>query len=225
MKLHSTIARWHVWLGWLLAIPFLLWTASGLVMVARPIEEVRGEALRAEAPPVATDKLARPPVQGAIKTMRLVHVGARDQWVVESGTHFARYDAKDGSVIAPVTAAEARRLADAHYRPTSPVTATRAFAADAAPLDLRKNRPSWQVTFADGTHVYIDAESGETLALRTRQWRLFDFFWGLHIMDPQTREDTSHPLLIVSAALGFVSVVIGTIMLFTRRKRRLKARA
>ena len=34
------LARWHIWLGWLIGVPLLLWTFSGLWMVARPIEEV-----------------------------------------------------------------------------------------------------------------------------------------------------------------------------------------
>ena len=42
------LARWHIWLGWLVGVPLLLWTLSGLVMVARPIEEVRGTSLRLE---------------------------------------------------------------------------------------------------------------------------------------------------------------------------------
>ena len=44
-------ARWHIWLGWLVAVPLLLWTLSGLVMVARPIDEVRGNTLRIAHPP------------------------------------------------------------------------------------------------------------------------------------------------------------------------------
>ena len=41
----SRLRRWHIWLGWIVGIPMLVWTLSGLVMVARPIEEVRGEHL------------------------------------------------------------------------------------------------------------------------------------------------------------------------------------
>ena len=44
-------ARWHIWLGWLVGVPLLLWTMSGVVMVARPIEEVRGDHLRIEREP------------------------------------------------------------------------------------------------------------------------------------------------------------------------------
>ncbi len=44
-----TLLRWHVWLGWLVGVPIIMWLATGLLMVSRPIEQVRGEHLRREA--------------------------------------------------------------------------------------------------------------------------------------------------------------------------------
>lgn len=189
-------------------------------MVARPIEEVRGTAMRAEAGQVNFTGLVLPKVTGAANAVRLVKVGARDQWVVDQGARLERYDALSGARLAPVDMTEASRLADAAYLADARPVKQIAFDALHPPLDLRKERPSWQVHFDDGAHVYIDQESGELLAIRTLQWRAFDFMWGLHIMDPATREDTSHPLLVTAAALSFASVVIGIIMLLQRRKRK-----
>lgn len=215
-----TLHRWHIWLGWILAIPFLLWTASGLFMVARPIEEVRGTTVRAEPEQINLTALVLPKISGVADMARLVKVGPRDQWVVEQGKVLKRYDAHTGAVLPEVDMTEASKLADAAYLADARTVQHIAFDALHPPLDLRKERPSWQVHFDDGTHVYIDRESGEVLAIRTKQWRAFDFMWGLHIMDPGGREDTSHPLLIIAAVLSLVSVVIGTIMLFKRRKRK-----
>ena len=50
MHMMRRLARWHIWLGWLIGVPLLLWTASGLFMVAWPIEQVRGGQLRTESP-------------------------------------------------------------------------------------------------------------------------------------------------------------------------------
>ena len=58
--------------------------------------------------------------------------------------------------------------------------------------------------------------TGELLALCTDQWRLYDLMWGLHIMDPQTREDTNNPFVIGFGAL------LGCILLFRRRKARVR---
>lgn len=189
-------------------------------MVARPIEEVRGTALRAEVEQVNLNGLTLPKTTGAANMARLVKVGPRDQWIVEQGEKLERYDARTGLRLPDVDMTEASRLADAAYLAEARPVQHVAFDALHPPLDLRKSRPSWQVHFDDGTHVYIDRESGEVLAIRTKQWRAFDFMWGLHIMDPGGREDTSHPLLIVAAALSLLSVIIGTVMLFQRRKRK-----
>ena len=51
--------------------------------------------------------------------------------------------------------------------------------------------PAWRVAFADpdATGVFIAAETGRITAIRTRTWRLYDFFWSLHIMDWKNNED------------------------------------
>ena len=63
VKMRQRLRRWHIWLGWIVGLPFLAWTVSGLVMVARPIETVRGEGLIAEAPPLPSGLVPgrRPP--------------------------------------------------------------------------------------------------------------------------------------------------------------------
>ena len=80
----------------------------------------------------------------------------------------------------------------------------------------------WQARFADGTHVYIDDATGEVVALRTGQWRLYDVMWGLHIMDLQTRDDTHHPILIAFAALSVIGALLGCTLLFRRRKAKVR---
>ena len=55
------LRRWHIWLGWIIAIPMLFWTVSGVVMVWKPIGEVRGEKLLDPAQPsVSLARLSRP---------------------------------------------------------------------------------------------------------------------------------------------------------------------
>jgi hypothetical protein len=215
------LARWHIWLGWLAAIPLLLWTISGIVMTLRPIEEVRGGSVRAEPEPIAPASLVFPRLAEPIDRAVLVSQAGRPVWVVTlRDEKMARYEARGATALGPVSGGEARTLADAAYSGTAALVGVRRFGAEAPPLDLRRPRPSWQAAYADGTHVYIDADSGEVLALRTRWWRTYDFMWGLHILDPMGREDTSHPLLWLFGAVGLISSLFGSILLFHRRKAR-----
>lgn len=217
------LPRLHIWLGWLIGVPLLLWTGTGLWMVARPIEEVRGTALRAETSALAATLVPlMPRLDGRpVERIELTARVDRPVWVI----HFAdadmrAADATTGALLPPVDAALARRIADAALVTPSAVVGLARFAADANPIELRRERPAWQVRYADGLNVYVDADSGAVLALRSRQWRLFDLMWGLHIMDVQTREDTHHPLLVGFAGAAFLSVLIGVWLLFRRRRAR-----
>ncbi len=222
--MHSKFFRWHIWLGWLIGVPIILWTASGLLMVSQPIEMVRGNHLREAQPaldpimPVAPILVGR---QTQSVTLRQNTQGPF--WVItyaDGGKR--RADAATGKLLPPIAAADASALAIGARSDAIAITSVQRFAADQSPLDLRRDRPSWQVIFEDEARFYIDADTGELLAVRTKFWRAFDFMWGLHIMDLQTREDTSHPILIGFAALALFGSILGFVMLFTRgsRKRR-----
>ena len=219
---HHKLMRWHVWLGWLIGVPIIIWTASGLLMVAQPIETVRGNHLRSEMRALDAIQPVAPLLEGRqTKSLTLQQNSAGPFWVIayaDGGKR--RADALTGALLPPVFAAEADALASAARSDSAAIRSVKRFDADEAPMDQRSGRPSWQVVFDDDARFYIDADTGELLSVRTKFWRAFDFMWGLHIMDLQTREDTSHPILIGSAALALLGSILGFVMLFTRRKRR-----
>jgi hypothetical protein len=222
----QSLARWHIWLGWIAAVPIVLWLASGLFMAARPIESVRGEELRRPPPPITTASLVLPREPIAATKLSLVSQLGRPTWIVtDADGASGRYSARDGAPLPPVGAAEARELVAAPWKGAAPLTALARFDADHAPGDLRQPRPSWQASFADGAHLYIDAQTGAMLAVRTRWWRAYDFAWGLHIMDLQTREDTSNAFLWLFGSLALILSLIGTVLLFRRRRARVRANA
>ena len=229
-RIMRRFAKWHIWLGWLTGVPLVLWCVSGLVMVAKPIEEVRGDHLRRQAAPVAlppgTDiaiRLPDNPARPVVSAMTRVEDGRVITRLTYADDSVERFDA-DGRKLAPFSDVEARLLVAKRIGGGDRVQSVRLTDADNPPLDFRQPIAAWQVTLADGTHVYVGRESGEIAALRTRWWRVFDFMWGLHIMDLQTREDTHHPILILFAALALVGSVLGTTLLFRRRKARPAAR-
>ena len=213
------LARWHIWLGWIAALPVLVWIVSGLFMAARPIEDVRGTGLRKAALPISAAGLIAPQTPRAVTRIALVEEAGRPVWAVTGADQVqSRYSARDGLPLGPVAAPEAAAIAAATFAgPASLQTLRRLSAAD-APLDLRQPRPAWQASYADGTHLYIDADTGEVLALRTRFWRAYDLMWGLHIMDLRTREDTSNWFLWLFGAAALGSCLLGGVLLLRRRK-------
>jgi hypothetical protein len=221
-----TLARWHIWLGWLVGVPVLMWTATGLFMVSRPIEEVRGNHLRLPADQAALviegSDLATPDAQLSEITMRMQGGRAVAVLTTLDGVT-SRVDVATGAPLPPLDAADARTIAAERIAGGEQIRSITLFAADAVPFDFRRPMPVWQVALANGTHVYIGRDTGEIEAVRTRWWRWFDFAWGLHIMDLSDREDTSHPILILFAALSLTGAVFGCVLMFRRRKARPKA--
>jgi uncharacterized iron-regulated membrane protein len=220
--------RYHVWLGWLIGVPLLIWTVTGLWMVTRPIEEVRGVQLKVEPPALTLEAKPVLPTlssdRGAPLSLRLEQQWDGPVWIASfAHGHEMRASAKDGKWLPAIKEAEARASALRWYKPEAEILSVRHTPADKPPLDLRKERPAWGISFSDGAHVYIDADTGSLLAIRSEQWRAFDFMWGLHIMDLETREETSHPILIIFAAIAAISVLLGLILLpLSRRRKRAK---
>ena len=221
-RMMQRFARWHIWLGWVVGLPILMWTITGLWMVARPIEEVRGTNLRAELPAIDPAGLRFPSTIGEpIHEARLVSQPDGPTWIITGadGSRW-RYSAKFGTATPPVVEEEARRIARAAYIGAAELEKLTYFPAGEAPLDSRAEAAVWQARFADGTRVYVDDTTGEVQALRTDQWRVYDLMWGLHIMDPATREDTHNPFVIGFAVAAIVGALLGCILLFRRRKAR-----
>lgn len=217
-------ARWHIWLGWVVAVPLLLWTATGLFMALRPIDEVRGNGLRIGHPaqPVA---FALTPGQAPILIREGKVLNQRGRSILlatyTDGT-VRRFDLglPGRTALPPVDEAEARAATAYAIRGGDKVASIRLFDAEHPPLDFRKPVAAWQVALADGTHVYVGRDSGEVEAVRTHWWRLYDLMWGLHIMDPVERENSSNALLWIFATLAVVGCGIGAALLFRRRRAR-----
>jgi uncharacterized iron-regulated membrane protein len=224
----SKLRRWHIWLGWIVGLPIFFWVVSGLVMVARPIEEVRGSHLLRDPKPV---QLAAAPVAPAIEglplaSLALKQTGSGPRWVatLEDGTARAA-DPLTGAWLPELSAIAAAREVMGRYTGSESVASVARTDPHKPPLDLRREIPAWQVTLTDGTHFYVDTRSGEIVATRTRFWRFYDWMWGLHIMDLKGREDTHNPLIIGFAILSLLTTLLALVMLplTIRRSRRRKA--
>lgn len=221
-----SLAKWHIWLGWLVGVPIVMWLATGLLMVSRPIDQVRGDHLRREA---AAEPLAIPgstlaAPESGLKEMRVTMQDGRAVAILTTlDGAVSRVDFATGAPLAPLDAAGARALVAQGIIGGDRVERVTLFPADRTPFDFRRPLAVWQVALGDGTNVYVGRDTGAIEAVRTRWWRAFDVAWGLHIMDLSEREDTSHPVLIIFAALGLTGAVIGCVLMFRRRKARVRA--
>lgn len=199
--------RWlHLWGGVIVGIQIILWVASGLVMVARPLDEVRGTTLRREAS--ALTMPAGLPALTGVEKLELGQLFGRPVWKLTDGQGKRLLDAATGQPIA-ITPAQAEAIARAGTMLTGPATVTAV--SPAQPSSDWRETNGFRVAFADETRVYINAQ-GEIGAVRTPWWRFYDLFWGLHIMDWQDRENTHGPLIIAATLLSLGVVLTGALL-------------
>ena len=214
-----TLAKWHIWLGWLVGVPIVMWLGTGLLMVARPIEEVRGEHLRMKRPAAALllpgSDLAGPDAQ--LSEMRVQMQNGRAVAVLTAlDGSVRRVDFVTGAGLAPLDAAAARALVAREITGGDAVERVTLFPANRTPFDFRRPPAVWQVALANGTNVYVGRDTGAIEAVRTRWWRAFDLAWGLHIMDWSARETIASWWMKAFAFGGLMMSLAGAWLLARR---------
>jgi len=201
----------HRWLGLLVALQVLLWISGGVVMSVIPIDMVRGQhLLKAEAPLQFSE-------WHSLETPIPLHQWQSLTWQSRMGQRVLKAQDFNGQIhylhsdsFAPLEPLSQQDIATiAKERTTIVAEVDSIKLLHHLPLEANHLKPPvYQVNFADSIHtaLYLQPLSGEVLSVRSDIWRLYDFFWMLHIMDYETRESFNHPLLIcfALAALGFV---------------------
>ena len=230
LRLHVLGSKLHKWLAIFVGVQVLLWMITGALMSFLDIEEVRSEHVVSRAPEVLPADAVMPhwlDSSEGVVSLATRAVGGRAVTEVrrDDGSVTLR-DPNCGALLSPLSSASAQAIARHAWTGPPTTIATTRLIEDAVGTEFRGPFPAWQITYGDedNTRVYIDASSGSVLAARSDTWRLFDFIWGLHIMDLQTREDTHHPILILFAILAVIGSLLGCILLFRRRKPRTVAR-
>ena len=229
----------HKWLALLMAVQILFWFVSGLFFAVFPIERVRSEHMIAEAPArpvpfdVAADGLLRLGSAGvtAEKIEIRMLLGRPVALVTPREGRPVLYELGRGRQISPIPMSLAVRIAEADHE--GDARAARVGRVTENDTEYRGALPAWRVDFDDGARrsLYVAADTGAVSGRRSQLWRVYDFLWGLHIMDWRGHEDFNHPLLIVATALGLVVIVTGFVMFpsrlgwtaWRRRRRALKA--
>lgn len=200
--------RWlHLWSGVIIGIQIILWVASGLVMVSRPMDAVRGTDLRRQAPASLAMPAQLPALTG-VERLELGQLLGRPVWKLTDKAGKRLIDAATGQKIS-ITAGDAEAIARAGTMLTGPATVT-AITPQNPASDWRETS-GWRVEFADDVRVYVNSQ-GDIGAVRTPWWRFYDLFWGLHIMDWTDRENTHHPLIIIATLLSLGVVLSGALL-------------
>lgn len=220
------LRKLHKWLGLIIGLQLVLWAASGMMFAWLDRHKVDGAgSVHAIEPAVLSPSLVKAdpakwlgnyPAQD-LYDVRAVSLADRWVWRVELRDRVELRAIEDG---APVKLDEEwlRRLALGRYAGGGRlVAATLQTQPDIA---SRAPGPVWQARFDDPqrTQMYFAADDGHFIAARTASWRMYDFFWMLHTMDYQGRDNFNNPLIVL---IGFATLwlSISGVLLLTRSFR------
>lgn len=227
MKTHKIVSKVHKWVGLLIGIQFLCWTMGGVVMTWIPIETVRGEHNIAEQSPLLVEALKLEALLTKIGNPQVVSLNARVVGgipaVVVQGADGVQgiYALETAEELTPAGEELALAIARADFKGQAGDISAKFIEAD-APSDYRGPLPVWRVDMADeeGSVLYVSPDEARVVARRTDVWRFYDFFWMLHIMDYDTRDNFNNPLVMIAGATGMLFVMSGIWLLFFRFGRR-----
>jgi hypothetical protein len=221
------LRKLHKWLGLIVGVQLLLWTASGLVFAWLDHHEVAAE--HSSHPPERAEfpggiLVAEPSTwlgdygAGEVYEVRLTSL--LDQWVwrVEAVDRVELRRLEDGKPL-KLDEAFVQRLAHSHYTGNGRLEGV-TFQATPT-LETRDAGPVWQAKFDDAqrTALYFSADDGRLVETRNSTWRLFDFFWMLHTMDYSGRDNFNNPL-VITMGTGALWLSLSGLLLLTRSFRR-----
>ncbi|MFD2365669.1 2Fe-2S iron-sulfur cluster-binding protein [Pseudoduganella sp. GCM10020061] len=210
----------HKWVGLIIAIQFVLWLASGVVMSLFDAAKVAGREFRIKPPAAGTWPANAQPLETVVASSSAPVKVASSGWLLDIPVYRLVND-KSGWIVRADTGSRldldpalVTKLAQASY--SGPGTAQAPRLLSYSPETRKHKEPVWRVDFSDSddTSVYVSARTGNVLEHRNSTWRVFDFFWMLHIMDYAERENFNNKLLVTSAIGGVWMALTGVWLLF-----------
>lgn len=232
-KTRIRIRKFHRISSVILGVQLSFWVLSGVYFSVVPIETVRGRdkgALHGAKPKVfllndvvPISKLILP--NSSVSKVILKDVpGVGLLYFVQTPDRRLIYDATTGNQKSFLEGHEIEKIARIDFKPEVKSEVT--LISEQPPSEYKGQLPVYQVKFADAreTRLYLDPLTGELLARRNTYWRVFDFFWRLHVLDFDEGENINNQLLRTLAIASVFVLVTGYLIFFTTARIPLKIR-
>ena len=209
------VRKTHKYLSILISIQLLLWTISGIYFAFNQIELVRGEQYRLpQAFSVDLSKVNL--VLDSVKSIQVARRFGEEILIVrkETGTEYLNLE---GVALEKLSKTQATSIVSA-VTSLTPLAVEEIIDPEPGSEYRGRNLPLFKVITQDQENdeinVYVDAISGQVVAIRSEQWRLWDLMWGLHIMDWETRDEINNWLLKLFSVLALISSLTGVFIFF-----------
>ena len=209
------IRKTHKYLSFFISIQLLLWTISGIYFSFNKIELVRGEQyLKIVEKPINLGVLNfNTPYSEKVSIINRLG----KEIVIVSSRGAKKYLDKNGNPLDKLSSLEAVESVKSQTT-LLPFQAIEITDNKSGSEFRGRSLPIYKVESRnienDDINVYVNIYSGEIMAIRSPQWRIWDLMWGFHIMDWNERDNINNLLLKIFSILALVSSVTGLILFF-----------
>ena len=223
------LRKLHKWVSLAIGIQLLLWLSSGVMMAQLDPVKVSGDqwagTSHAKPQKIRFTGLLEPQ-QLPAEQLQNAH---RIHLEMNQGSPVYRLSRTDGEILLNAVDGSvltfdqdfAEQLANSDFTGKGEIeSVTHGQAPD---IETRNSiGPYWRVNFSDetSTSIYISASTGEILERRNSYWRVFDFFWMLHIMDYSGHSNFNNSIITTVALIAIWLGISGFILLFYSFRRR-----
>lgn len=205
----------HKYLSFFISIQLLLWTVSGIYFAFNKIENVRGEQYRLQSPFKYSFKNIEfeiPEATSAVVKKRL------DKTIITASTKTGmRYFDEEGDPLKKISFDEAKQIV-AENTLLKPIAVEEVSEPKKGSEYRGRQLPIYKVTTRNANdkeiNAYLNIFSGDIVAIRSAQWRIWDLMWGFHIMDWQERDNIDNILLKIFSVLALISSLSGILLFF-----------
>jgi hypothetical protein len=205
----------HKYLSFFISIQLLLWTISGIYFAFNKIENVRGEQYRLQSPSNHSFKNIEfeiPEATSAVVKKRL------DKTIIAASTNAGmRYFDEAGDPLKKISSDEAKQIV-AKNTLLNPIAVEEINESKEGSEYRGRQLPIYKVITRNVNdkeiNAYLNIFSGDIVAIRSAQWRIWDLMWGFHIMDWQERDNIDNLLLKIFSILALISSLSGILLFF-----------
>ena len=205
----------HKYLSFFISIQLLLWTISGIYFAFNKIENVRGEQYRLQLPSNYSFKNIEfeiPEATSAVVKKRL------DKTIVAASTKAGmRYFDEAGDPLKKISFDEAKKIVVKNTL-LKPISVEEINESKKGSEYRGRQLPIYKVITHNANNkeinAYLNIFSGDIVAIRSAQWRIWDLMWGFHIMDWQERDNIDNMLLKIFSVLALISSLSGILLFF-----------
>lgn len=240
MKILRWTLKLHKWIALLVGIQIFIWIGTGLYFSIFPMEEIRGNHKKTEwtvepfdpAQIISLEKAIENTGAATVKEAKLGHMMGAPVWRLtipgDDQTRPAKtitVDGRTGTVLSPISEDLAVAIAKADYNGPGQYQSIEYF--ETSPKEASAGgKPRWAARFDDSenTVLYIDPGSADVKSSRSTKWRIFDFFFKLHVMDYDDGEDFDSLHLKIVSFVALLVVLSGFVLLFFRIRRFIRRR-